>query len=77
MGLRYGLGLVAIGVSIGTLISLAAARPLAFLMSGIPTSDPVTILITATLLFFAGLGASYIPSRRATRVDPIVMLRYE
>jgi putative ABC transport system permease protein len=77
MVLRNGLGLVAIGVSIGTLISLAAARPLAFLMSGIPTSDPVTILITATLLFFAGLGASYIPSRRATRVDPIVMLRYE
>ena len=77
MVLRNGFQLVAIGVGIGILISLSAAKVLAFLMSGVPLTDPFTILTTAGLLLVAGLGASYVPSRRATRVDPMVMLRYE
>jgi ABC-type antimicrobial peptide transport system permease subunit len=75
MVLRNGVAQVAAGVGIGTAISLAAARPMAFLMSGITNADPVTIAATAVLLLGAGLAASYFPARRATQVDPMIMLR--
>jgi predicted permease len=76
MILRSGLGQVAAGLILGTAISLAAARPLAFLMSGIGTTDPWTIAITSGTLLLAGMAASYFPARRAARVDPMIMLRY-
>jgi predicted permease len=77
MILRSGFWLVASGVTIGILLSVPAARPLSFLMSGIPAYDPLTITITSILLLITGLGASYFPSRRAARTDPMVVLRYE
>ncbi len=77
MVLRSGVAQVATGVGIGTALSLAAARPLAFLMSGIAITDPVTIAATAVLFLGAGMAASYFPARRATQVDPMVMLRYQ
>jgi ABC-type antimicrobial peptide transport system permease subunit len=77
MMLRSGVAQVATGVAIGTVLSLVAARPLTFLMSGVTTADPVTIAATAVLLLGAGLAASFIPARQATQVDPMVMLRYQ
>jgi ABC-type lipoprotein release transport system permease subunit len=77
MVLRNGVAQVAAGVGIGTAISLAATRPMAFLMSGITTADPLTITATAALLLGAGLAASYFPARRATRVDPMILLRQQ
>ena len=78
MGARLALALVGLyGVGIGTVLSLAAARPLAFLMSGVETADPVTIAATAVLLVGAELAASYFPARRATQVDPMLMLRHQ
>jgi ABC-type antimicrobial peptide transport system permease subunit len=50
---------------------------LAFLLSGVGVSDPVTIAITAALFLGAGLAAAFTPSLRATLVDPIVALRSE
>jgi macrolide transport system ATP-binding/permease protein len=75
--LRDGLALVGAGVLAGTLVSIGAAQGLRFLKGGVSTADPVSLVVTATLLLAAGLGASYGPGRRATRVDPLVALRQE
>ena len=73
--LGRGLKLVLIGIAIGTAIALAAARPLAAMLSGLSPSDPVAFVGTALALTMVGLAASYIPARRATRVDPMKALR--
>jgi predicted permease len=72
-----GLKLVLIGVTIGALIALAATRPLAAMLAGLSPSDPVAYIGTAVALTIVGLGASYLPARRATRVDPMVALRQQ
>jgi putative ABC transport system permease protein len=77
MVLRSALRLVGLGVGFGTAISLIAVRPLAFLMSGVPVADPWTIAGCAALFLSAGLAASYTPSLKATRVDPMVTLKTE
>jgi ABC-type antimicrobial peptide transport system permease subunit len=75
--LRDGAVLVGVGLSVGTGLSILVTRPLAFLMGGVRVADPWTIALTAALFFATGLAASYIPSLRAARVDPIVALRSE
>ena len=77
MVLRGGLAQVSIGLLIGITISLAAARPMSFLMSGIGTTDPWTMAITAGMLLLAGIAATYLPAWRAARVDPMIILRYQ
>jgi putative ABC transport system permease protein len=69
--------LVAIGVAVGVAGALIVARLLGGLLFGISVTDPVTYLATLTLLVAASLLATVIPARRATRVDPMVALRYE
>lgn len=75
--LGSGLKLVLIGVAIGTAIALAATRSLAAMLSGLSPSDPVAYASAAILLTVVGLAASYLPARRATRVDPMQALRQQ
>ncbi len=77
MILGQTLKLTLIGVGLGLAGAFVLARFLASLLFGIGTYDPVTFLGVALLLVAVALGASYIPARRAMRVDPIVALRYE
>jgi putative ABC transport system permease protein len=77
MVLRMGLGLVGLGVLVGTAASLAANRLLSSQLFGIAPHDPPTLLAAVGVVVGAGLLACYFPARRATRVDPMVALRYE
>lgn len=72
-----GMRLAIIGVVVGLLASIAVTRLLTSLLYGISATDAVTFIIVAVLLIFIALIASYIPARRATRVDPMTALRYE
>jgi putative ABC transport system permease protein len=77
MVLREGAALAFIGVGIGLLLALAIARSVAYLLYGVQPADPMTFVVTATIVFLTSLVAAYIPARRAARVDPLVALRYE
>ncbi len=72
-----GLILTSVGLGIGLLASLAATRIFASLLYGVRPADPLTFAIVPLMLVGLVLIASYIPARRATKVDPMVALRYE
>jgi putative ABC transport system permease protein len=72
-----GARMAALGVVIGVAASLAITRLMSSLLFGINATDPLTFVGVAVLLSLVALLASYIPSRRAMKVDPIVALRYE
>jgi putative ABC transport system permease protein len=73
----HGARLAVIGVAIGLVGALLLTRLMASLLYGVGAADPFTYFIVAVLLVFIALAASYIPARRAMRVDPVVALRYE
>ncbi|HEY2713712.1 MAG TPA: ABC transporter permease [Chthoniobacterales bacterium] len=75
--LGHGFRLALCGAVVGILISLGASRFLSSLLYGAQPSDPLTFASVAFLLLVVALFASYIPARRAMRVDPIVALHYE
>jgi putative ABC transport system permease protein len=77
MILGQTLKLTLIGVGLGLAGAFVLARFLASLLFGIGSYDPVTFLGVALLLVGVALAASYIPARRAMRVDPVVSLRHE
>jgi putative ABC transport system permease protein len=72
-----GLRLALMGVGIGLLAALALTRVLQSFLFGISAHDPLTFIGVAGVLTIVGPAASYFPARRATRVDPLVALRYE
>ena len=77
MVLRQSLTLVVIGIVLGFVVALAATRVMATLLYGVGANDISTFAIVIFLLSTAALLASYIPARRAMKVDPMVALRYE
>jgi len=72
-----GLRLALLGVAVGLVAALILTRLLQSFLYGISASDPLTFTGVAVLLTLVGVAASFFPARRATRVDPIVALRYE
>jgi putative ABC transport system permease protein len=77
MVLRQGIRATVAGVTIGVVAGLALTRLLRGLLYGVTPGDWLTFLSVALLLLVVALAACSIPARRATRVDPIVALRYE
>jgi putative ABC transport system permease protein len=77
MILRQGLTLTGIGIVIGLLAALALTRLLASLLFGVHPTDPATLLSGVVFMSVVGLAACLVPALRATRVDPIVVLRAE
>jgi putative ABC transport system permease protein len=75
--LGEGARLALMGVAIGVVASLAVTRLMSSLLFDIQPTDPLTFVAVAALLSLVALFASYLPARRAMKVDPMVALRYE
>ncbi len=77
MVLRQGMALVFVGVALGVVGALALTRLMKGLLFEVRASDPMTFVLVAAILASVALIACYLPARRATKVDPMIALRYE
>jgi putative ABC transport system permease protein len=77
MVIRQGMSLVLIGVVLGVAGAYAVTRTIRSLLFEVGTTDPLTFVLVSLLLAVVGFLACYLPARRATKVDPLVALRYE
>jgi ABC-type antimicrobial peptide transport system permease subunit len=75
--LKSGMALVTIGLAIGLAGALALTRLMTTLLFEVSPTDPITFGVVALCVILATLLACYVPARRATRVDPLIALRYE
>jgi predicted permease len=75
--LRKGLGLVLVGIAIGLMAGLWLTPAMKSLLFGVTPNDAPTFVIVSAILLGVAAAATYIPARRATKVEPIVALRYE
>ncbi len=77
MVIRQGLKLTIIGMAIGLLASWGLTRFLARILFGVTPTDPLTYLVVVLVMFVVALLATWLPARRASRIDPMTALRYE
>ncbi|MGB7517026.1 MAG: FtsX-like permease family protein, partial [Candidatus Acidiferrum sp.] len=77
MVLRQGMAPVLVGLGAGIIAAILSGRLIASLLFGVSANDPFTLAIVGVVIASVALMACYIPARRATRVDPMVALRYE
>jgi ABC-type antimicrobial peptide transport system permease subunit len=75
MVLRQALALTMAGVAVGLAAALWVTKAISALLFGVKPHDPVMLAGVAGVLFVVALAASYVPARRATRVDPMTALR--
>jgi putative ABC transport system permease protein len=75
--LRHGMVLIIFGLATGVAAALALTRLMSNLLYGVSATDPTTFVLITLLLGAVGMAASYIPARRAMKVDPMVALRFE
>jgi len=68
---------IAVGIAAGLPITLGGGRLIRSMLYGLSTSDVSSLIAAAMVLALAGLAAGYLPARKASRVDPMVALRYE
>jgi predicted permease len=73
----HGLRLAVFGAAVGIVAALAITRGMSSLLFGVSATDPITFAAVALLVTAVAVLAAYLPARRATRVDPMVALRYE
>jgi ABC-type antimicrobial peptide transport system permease subunit len=75
--MRETLVLVLMGVGIGLVGAFAVTQMIASMLYGVAPNDSVAILVAISLMILVSAAAAYLPARRASRVDPMVALRYE
>lgn len=75
--IRQGMGMGALGIALGLGSGLIAVRSLRSMLYEVTASDPLTVVLAVVVVFATAVLASYLPARRAARVDPLVALRFE